>query len=286
MGETDVVNSRGHFVWYELITTDKDAAMTFYTKVMGWGAWDASTPGRTYILFTDGNTSVSGLMNMPDDARNEGSIPYWLGYVGVNDVDAAAERVRRLGGALLVPPTEVPGVSRFSVFSDPQMAKLALFKWLNPDQEQPTEPERLGRVGWHELLAADWEKAWAFYGELFGWQKADADTDELGTYQLFSAGGRTIGGMLTKPPTVPNPYWLYYFNVGDIDIAAERVTAGGGKILSGPLEVPGGSWTVQCMDPQGALFALEGKRKPAAIGYFERVQPRDPSDVRSRRWSW
>ena len=110
MGETDVVNSRGHFVWYELITTDKDAAMTFYTKVMGWGAWDASTPGRTYILFTDGNTSVSGLMNMPDDARNEGSIPYWLGYVGVNDVDAAAERVRRLGGALLVPPTEVPGV--------------------------------------------------------------------------------------------------------------------------------------------------------------------------------
>ena len=143
-----------------------------------------------------------------------------------------------------------------------------------------------GRVGWHELLAADWEKALAFYGELFGWQKADADVGAMGTYQLFSAGGQTIGGMVTKPPTVPVPFWLYYFNIGDIDAAAKRVTAGGGQILDGPLELPGGSWIVQCTDPQGAMFALEGKRRHNAIGYFERVASRDPSGARGRRWSW
>ena len=59
-------------------------------------------------------------------------------------------------------------------------------------------PDAPGRVGWHELLAADWEQAWAFYGDLFGWQKEDAEIGETGTYQPFSAGGQMIGGMFTK----------------------------------------------------------------------------------------
>ena len=122
-----------------------------------------------------------------------------------------------------------------------------------------------GRVGWHELLAADWEKAWAFYSELFGWQKADTDIGAMGTYQLFSAGGQTIGGMFTKPPTVPVPFWLYYFNVGDIDAAVRRVKAGSGQVLNGPIEVPGGSWIVQCTDPQGAIFALVGSGATTAL---------------------
>jgi predicted enzyme related to lactoylglutathione lyase len=92
--------------------------------------------------------------------------------------------------------------------------------------------------------------------------------------------------MFTKPAMVPVPFWLYYFNVGDIDAAAERVKAGGGRILEGPFEVPGGSWIARCTDPQGAMFALEAKRGHSAIGYFERVASRDPSDARGRRWNW
>ena len=149
-------------------------------------------------------------------------------------------------------------------------------------QAQPVDLDAPGRVGWHELLAADWEKALAFYGGLFGWQKADADVGEMGTYQLFSAAGQTIGGMLTKPATIPAPFWLYYFNVGDIDAAAQRVEAGGGEIFAGPFEVPGGSWIVQCTDPQGAIFALEGQRRRKPPGYFERAS-RDPSGRRSCR---
>jgi uncharacterized protein len=275
-----VVDSHGRFVWYELVTTDVRAAMAFYTKVMGWGAWDASVPGKVSILFSDGKAAVGALTRLPDDARKMGVQPSWVGYVGVDDVDATTDRIRRLGGTVHVPPTDVANISRFSVFADPQTARLALFKWLQPGQQPPAEPDARGHVGWHELIAADWETAWAFYAELFGWQKADADTGAVGTYQMFSAGGETIGGMFTKQPEMPVPYWLYYFNVGDIDVAMRRVKAGGGGILSSPVEVPGGSWVVQCTDPQSAIFALSGKRANDGIGYFERAASRDPADVR------
>ena len=281
-----MVKLHGRFVWYELHTTDVEAAASFYTKVVGWGTRDASLPGRAaYSVFTAGAASVSGLMTLSEDARQRGATPCWIGYVGVNDVDGATERTKELGGAVQFPPIDIPNVSRFAVIADPQTAMLALVKWLNPDQEQPAEMGKPGRVGWHELLADDWEKALAFYGALFDWRKANADAGPMGTYQLFSIGGQTIGGMFTKPPMVPVPFWLYYFDVPDVDVAAEHVKAGGGQIIEGPAAVPG-SWILRCTDPQGAMFALMGTRTNKAVGYFERTAPRDPSDPRNRRWSW
>ena len=253
-----MVGSHGCFVWYELTTIDADAAKTFYADVVGWDLRDASMPGAAYTLFTAGEVPVAGLTGLSAEARKMGAQPRWTGYVGVDDVDAATDRLRHLGGAVYVPPTDVPDVSRFSIVADPQAATLALVKWLNPAQEQPAAPTSPGHVGWHELSAVDWEKAFAFYVELFGWQKVDADFGEIGTYLLFSAGGHSIGGMFTKPPTVPMPFWLYYFNVGDIDAAAKRVKAGGGGILEGPLEARGGNRIARCTDPQGAMFAEGG----------------------------
>ncbi len=144
-------------------------------------------------------------------------------------MDAAAGQVRRLGGAVHIPPTKVPGISRFSVVADPQMATFVLFKVLSP----PRSTGRAGRpgsVGWHELISSDPEKAFAFYRELFGWEKGEVAV-EMETYQSFSVGGQTIGGIFTKPPTVPVAFWLYYFSVGDIDAPARRVKTSGGRIL-------------------------------------------------------
>jgi predicted enzyme related to lactoylglutathione lyase len=266
-----VVSSHGRFVWYELITTDMAAAKAFYAEVLGWGAQDA---GHDYTLFTAAGTTVSGLMYLSEEARRIGLRPSWLGYVGVDDVDAAAERARQLGGTAY-PPMEIPNVSRLSVAIDPQKATIGVLKWLN-GRRDPPELNALGRVGWHELRVDNWETAWPFYSELFGWQKVPAETGAEGTYQPFSAGGVTIGGTLKMPPTVSAPFWLYYFNVGDIDDAAKRVRSRGGAILDGPAEVLGGRWILQCADPQGAVFALEGKRRHDGIGYFEVVTSRDP----------
>jgi predicted enzyme related to lactoylglutathione lyase len=268
------------------MTTDTAGAKAFYARVVGWGTECTSMPGATYTLFTVGKVPVSGLMKRPENALRMGAPPHWIGYVGVDNVDAAAERIKQLGGAVHVPPTDVPDISRFSVVADPQMATLALIKGLKRGQERPTELGKPGHVGWHELLAADWEKALAFYGELFGWQKADAHVGSMGTYQQFSAGGETIGGMYTKPATLPVPFWLYYFNISDIETAAKRVEAGGGQILYGPTAVPGGAWIVHCTDPQGAIFALLDRRGRGAIGYFESVASGGASDARGRRWSW
>jgi predicted enzyme related to lactoylglutathione lyase len=270
-----VVDYQGHFVWYELMTTDVVAARAFYTRVVGWGAQDASMPGLAYTFFTAGNAFASGLMGLPDEARRTGATPRWIGYVAVNDVDGTVDRIRRLGGAVHVPPTDLVNTSRFAVVADPQAAPLAVIKWLKPRNEPLGEPSAPGRVGWHELLATDCRTAFDFYGQLFDWQKEDAETGPAGPYHLLAAGGQTIGGIYAKPPLVPAPSWLYYFNVRDINAAAERVKAGGGRILEGPVEVPGGNWIARCADPQGAMFALEGKLD-RGIGYFAPASPRAP----------
>ncbi len=279
-----MANSHGRFVWYELMTTDMEAAKAFYASVVGWRARDSSAPGSAYSLFTIGNSPVAGLMNLPEEARRTGAEPHWIGYVAVDDVDAAVARIQQAGGVAYVPPTDVAAVSRFSVVADPQGATLALVRGQKSGQAPSAGAGAPGRVGWHELLAADWEnKAFAFYGELFGWQKADSHVGAMGAYQGFSVGGEPIGGMFTKPATLPLPFWLYYFNVDDIEAAVKRVEAGGGEILYGPTQVPGGPWIVHCTDPHGALFALLDRRRRRAIVSFERVASRDPGDAPSRR---
>ena len=261
-----MVGSQGRFVWYELMTPDIDAAKAFYCNIVGWSAKDASQRGMRYTLLTAGNESVCGLLQLPAEASRMGARANWLGYVAVDDVDAAARRVADLGGTVHVAATDITGKSRFSIVADSQSTAFALFRWLRADAQKSPDMAAPGQVGWHELLADDWETAWPFYSRLFGWQKALAETGVLGTYQHFSTEGQPIGGMFTKPAMVPAPFWLYYFNVGDIDAAVTRVKAGNGQVLNGPMQVLGGKMVVQCTDPQGAIFALMGPRSRAGIG--------------------
>lgn len=244
------------FVWYELMTSDLTAAQRFYTDVTGWTVEDAGMPGMTYLLARAAGDMVAGLMATPAEAA--GTPPAWTGYVGVDDVDASAARVAAAGGVIHHPPSDIPGVGRFAVVADPQGAVFALFgSDAPPPQASPSAP---GQFGWHELHAREWEPAFAFYSGLFGWQKAEAmDMGPMGTYQLFAAGGAPVGGMMTVAQA-PAPYWLFYITVADIDAATARLTGGGGTVLDGPTEVPGGSWIVQARDSQGAVFALTGPR--------------------------
>lgn len=247
----------GRFVWYELMTTDPDAAESFYTQVVGWTAQDAGLGDTNYTMLSAGERGVAGLMELPAEARDAGARPGWIGYIGVTDVDAAVIRLKEAGGTVHKPADDIPAIGRFAVVADPQGANFVLFE---PFMEGPGErpaPGTAGHTGWHELYATDWEAAFAFYSSQFGWTKADAmDMGPMGTYQLFATGGEPVGGMMNKPDAMPNPAWLYYFNVDGIDAAVTRVTDNGGQIVNGPMEVPGGSWIVQATDPQGALFAL------------------------------
>ena len=195
-----------------------------------------------------------------------GAPPNWSGYIAVDDVDAAAEKVKRLGGTSTWPPPTSPPSA---VSQSPVIRRAHLHAVQAAAADHATGGSGAGdarrRIGWHELYATDWETDFAFYSELFGWKKDQAMDmgPGVGTYQLFAAasGGPAIGGMFNKPAAVPVNFWLYYFNVDDIDAGVERVKSAGGKILMGPMDVPGGAFIVQCMDPQGAMFALTGPRK-------------------------
>jgi uncharacterized protein len=250
-----------NFVWYELMTSDAKAAEAFYSKVVGWKTQDSGQAGMTYTLLLAGESPIAGLMTLPKEACDAGAKPAWIGYVGVNDVDAYVGRVTKAGGAVHVPPTDIPHIGRFAMVADPQGAAFNLFKPLSDMPPPPADPATPGTIGWHELMAANGEKAFAFYADLFGWTKDEAiDMGAMGRYQLFAAGGPAIGGMMTKPAEVPAPFWAYYFRVDAIGAALDRLKKEGGQVINGPMEVPGGEWIVQGIDPQGAMFSLVSRK--------------------------
>ena len=249
---------RGTFCWYELMSSDTEAAMTFYGKVMGWGfEKSAALPDVEYTRLKVGDRPMGGLMAIPEAACKEGARPAWMGYIQVNDVDAFADRITARGGMVHKAPADIPSIGRFAVMSDPQGAHFVLFKPAAGPTPEPVPFMTPGHGAWHELHAAEPESAFGFYADMFGWTKGEAfDMGPAGTYQLFATGGNSVGGMTKKMDVLPVPFWLYYFAAENIDAAVKRVNGAGGKVLNGPAEVPGGAWIIQCLDPQGAMFAI------------------------------
>jgi uncharacterized protein len=261
----------GHFVWYELLTTDMESAAAFYHEVLGWNAQDASTDRFQYWILSNPDGPVCGLMALPPEGRRNGATPRWAGYVSVDDVDACAAQLKALGGAIYVPPTD-SNIGRVSIVADPQTATFGLVQRLVQglkvdcpaagDAKAGHRGGRIeaGRIGWHELLASESAQAFAFYAKLFGWRQTGSDAGPVDGYRLFSSGADVLGGIFTKLRRAPFPFWLYYFNVADLDIALQHVTRLGGRIAQGPVELPDGIWIARCIDPQGAMFALQGRR--------------------------
>lgn len=250
------------FVWYELMTTDAAAASAFYAGVVGWEPKDAGMP-MPYTMLHAGGQPIGGLMALTPDMLQGGARPAWCGYVGVASVDDHVRKLTAAGGSICNPPQDIPGVGRFAVVADPHGAVFMLFQGSEGDSAPPRDTSAPGQVGWNELHAGQGDEAFAFYAGLFGWTKDQAiDMGPAGTYQLFKTGGaEAAGGIMTKMPEMPVSAWVYYVNVDAIDAAVARVTAGGGTVINGPMEVPGGQWIINGVDPQGAMFALVGPKR-------------------------
>jgi len=256
----------GKFCWYELMTTDTEAAGRFYKHVVGWNLFEPGGPHAGYTLLQVGNQGIGGMMKLPDEACAAGARPGWSGYIWVPEVEAAMAKVVAAGGKVHKEPADIPQIGRFAVVSDPQGAVFILFRHFGDQETPPVPMNALGHVGWHELFAVDNKAALAFYSSQFGWQGNDAlDMGPMGTYQLYTIPGGQYGGMMNKPDAFPQPFFLYYFNVDDINAAVDRVKSAGGQVLMGPHEVPGGSWIIQGLDPQGAMFALVDQTKATSM---------------------
>ena len=201
-------------------------------------------------------------MPLPSGAANMGMRPGWFPYFQVPNSDRAAEAIKADGGTIHMPGTDVPGAGRFSFVADPQGAN---FYVMTPSGAPGTATSHQvgvpGYGGWHELHTTDQAKAFAFYAKHFGWASDGVfDMGPMGAYQLFKIGAVQSGGMMNDT-RLPRPQWMIYFNVDDIDAAAKRVKSADGKIVQGPQEVPGGTYVINGVDPQGATFNLVGPKK-------------------------
>lgn len=252
-------NSDGDHIWYELLTTDPDAAADFYGNVVGWMVRDAGMGGSMdYRLFAAPEADIGGLMKLPQGAPMG---PGWLGYVGVGDVDAKTKQVTELGGEVHMPPQDIPGVGRFSMVADPQGVVFYVMRGASEEKSTAFKPMAEGHCGWNELVTSDQAGALDFYGRLFGWEKGDAmPMGEMGDYRFIQHGGEMIGAVMNRPKDAPPPMWNYYFRVTGIDAAVDRIRGSGGTVTFGPMEVPGGDWVVNGVDPQGVMFGLVGSK--------------------------
>jgi predicted enzyme related to lactoylglutathione lyase len=250
----------GRPVWYELMTTDPAAAEKFYTDIVGWSSAPFDSSPQPYTVFSrSGNVQVAGLMKRPDGMNMP---PFWSMYVAVPKLEQAVAQIKRLGGSELSGIIDVPTIGRMQMLKDPQGAAFYIIQPL-PRGERPEGVPEIGEGSWHELMTTDAPAAMKFYQEVFGWQPSEAmDMGPMGKYQMFNRPHGMIGGMMNKPPEMANvpPYWTIYFLVPDINAATEKIKKNGGKIVNGPMEVPGGDWVVNAIDPQGAGFALHARK--------------------------
>jgi len=258
---TTVSSVLGRPLWYELITTDMNAAEKFYRTVVGWTSAPSEVSPQPYTMFKrSGDVPAAGLLNKPDGMNFP---PFWAMYVGVNNLEDAAGHIKKLGGRELSPVIDIPTIGRMQMMTDPQGAAFYIYE---PDPNAPQLPEgapQAGEGSWHELMTTDAPAALKFYTELFGWTPGETmDMGPMGKYYMFNRPHGMIGGMMNKPPEMAHvpPNWQIYFLVPDIDAAAERIKANGGQILNGPMEVPGGDQVLNAMDPQGAAFSLHAKK--------------------------
>lgn len=232
----------GVFCRYVLRTLDVDAARRFYAEAIAL----VVPPGES------AGPSTLEAWPLHEQARARGAPPHWLGQIGVEDVDRAADRLVALGSERLGPTMRgIDGVP-FTNLRDPLGAVVGLRAGGEIREDRP--------VAWHQLHTRDVERAWATYAELFGWARTEtAELPEpIGVQWRFawSAGGPPVGSMgNTARSAGVHPHWLFCFPVGDVDAAAARVRALGGTAQD-PFVLPDGSAFAACEDPQGAAFGL------------------------------
>lgn len=242
--------------WVELSgTPDVEASEGFYRELFGWEMpeQDSSAEFGGYRRARKGGKDVAGVMPQMD----AGQPTVWASYVSVEDAAATAAKVTGAGGSQVAEPMDVGGLGTMAVFTDPTGAVFGIWQ---PGTFAGAElVNEYGAFGWNELGTRDTAAAKAFYGQVFGWDTAEEESERAGTYTVWKAGEAMVGGMLDMnaldmPDEVP-PHWLVYFTVEDADAAVAKVKSGGGDVRMEPIDTPIGRFAVVA-DQFGAVFAV------------------------------
>lgn len=255
-----MANPHGSWIWYELMTPDAQASRAFYEGVVGWTIdTDSMMPGPVeYRLIHGPQTAAGGMLTLSPEMLANGAKPGWIGYLGVDDVDAAVDRLQALGGTVHVPAMDAPGVGRMAMVADPQGVPFYLMRGASDEASGAYGRMALGHTSWNELQTSDADAGFAFYADLFGWQKAGGMPMPWGEYSFLrtAADAEVFGAMMPVRDADHPRRWTFYFRVPDAAAAHERVRQYGGTPLSAPNDVPGGERVFHALDPHGVTFGL------------------------------
>ncbi|MEP7316618.1 MAG: VOC family protein [Sphingomicrobium sp.] len=258
----------GAFIWYELVTPDVDSAKIFYDAVVGWNVASTSDFPNGYRMIgrSDGK-AAGGVLPLTDEMRVHGARPIWLAYLHVDDIDSTAAAIAQDGGKIVMAPFDIPHVGRVALVSDPVGVPFYIMT-PTPPADQPEAQsdvfsvDQAQHIRWNELGTRDRLGAIAFFQKHFGWtQQGEMEMGPLGTYSFVRHDGVGIGAIMDKMPEAPASAWTFYIGVDDIDCAAAAITECGGSVIAGPMEIPGGEFSVVAIDPHGATFGIVGPRK-------------------------
>jgi predicted enzyme related to lactoylglutathione lyase len=258
-------NPQGDFIWYELMTPDGDGAKAFYDAVVGWDISEGAPEYGGYRMIgrSDGG-NAGGVLTLSPEMLQAGVQPGWIGYLYVENADETVQSIERAGGTVMKEAFDIPNVGRIAAMKDPQGAAFCEMKPIPPTGKPDAKsdvfaPNELGRCAWNELATSDQRAALDFYAGQFGWTAGDTmPMGDMGDYQFIMQNDVMIGAIMTKAPENA-VRWRFYFRVADVDEAKAAAESGGGTIIHGPQEVPGGDRILIGRDPQGAEFALVGK---------------------------
>ena len=243
---TELTFTPGHFVWRELISTDLPAAKSFYSALFGWTFQTVKMPsGMDYTMAQAGEKMVCGLMPPP----MPGMPSYWMSYISVPDVAAAAAAADAHGGKVVAPPMDI-GPGELAVFADPAGAHVSVWRAKNGDE--PVEVPGLGTFCWETLTTTDAASATAFYKAVVGWTvtAGPAGPDSI----VFNAGEHSVADV--QVGNHAPPHWLTYVVVDGCDSAREKATTLGAKVVVPRIEVPNVGNIAVVTDPAGAYIGL------------------------------
>jgi predicted enzyme related to lactoylglutathione lyase len=247
----------GRFVWHDMMTTDFGKSSRFYQELFGWGIEDFRVNEQNvYKMILAGTQGIAGFIEEPE-------IPsHWIGYVTVEDVDAACERARARGGQAPVPGTDIPNIGRFAVISHGDGGYVSPFAPKNLEGSVPEAEPIQGRFCWNQLMAKDPEKAAEFYEDVFGWTTTVQDLGDE-KYWLFKSGGVPTAGMMKMGHGHDYPdFWLPYVEVSSVDDSVKRVKELGGEIIVPARDIPDLARFAVTADPTGAILAISTHGRP------------------------
>jgi predicted enzyme related to lactoylglutathione lyase len=245
--------------WIELFTKDPDTTRAFYNELFGWTCEAPNPDFGGYFNFSKNGVRVAG--GYQNDGSS-GAPDAWSVYLATDDAQVTADRAAANGGTVVVPPLQVATLGTMEVFLDPGNASIG--GWQSGEHRGFGLHQEPGTPSWFELHTRDYDKAVAFYKNVFAWDAhTAADAPEF-RYTTYGDGDDALAGIMDSSQFMTageQAHWAIYFHSSDAEADVAKVEKLGGSVVMATHDTPYGRLAVVA-DPTGIQFRF---RQPPTV---------------------